>query len=433
MDRISPLFLRLASCLLALLSVSSAAWSEDWTYRIREGENLTLIAQRFMKPEFTPQQLQAHNRIEKDRKIPIGTGIRIPINWLRDLLVGVKVSYIMGQAGLYRASSPDKWIKLEPKAVLNAGDRIKTESNSVVALTFADNTTLMVGEKSEVVFDALSTFQGKGILDTQIRLQRGRLENNVKPLKNPESRYEIHTPAAVTVVRGTAFRVAVTGSEGLTRTEVTKGHIDVSAQGTSVQVNQGEGIAVEPGSPPAEPRKLLPEPELADLQVSQTNQEILLNWPDLDRAVSYRSRLKNAQGEIVYDGVVTDSQNRLPVFPPGFYSFGVRGVDDWGLEGFEAIKNVHFKAVALPVLQTPLITARSLVFHWTAIPETQVYRFVIAQDPKFEKTIVARRIFGQAFEMSRLAPGQYYIAVEALLNKTGQKVVSKTYYFEMPY
>jgi hypothetical protein len=30
----------------------------------------------------------------------------------------------------------------------------------------------------------------------------------VKPLRAPGARYEIHTPAAVTVVRGTQFRIA---------------------------------------------------------------------------------------------------------------------------------------------------------------------------------------------------------------------------------
>ena len=44
--------------LFLLVILTSQTWAEDWAYRIHEGENLALVAERFLKSEFTPDQLQ---------------------------------------------------------------------------------------------------------------------------------------------------------------------------------------------------------------------------------------------------------------------------------------------------------------------------------------------------------------------------------------
>lgn len=173
-------------------TLTSQTWAEDWAYRIHEGENLTLVAERFLKGEFTPDQLQIYNGIANDREIPIGTEIRVPIDWLKEVLAGVKVNYVLGEASLQRMGEIET-TRLVADTMLNAGDRIVTGVGSSVSLKFADDSTLLIDEESEVVFDALSSFHGMGILDTRIRLQRGRIENRVKSLRKPEYRYEIHT------------------------------------------------------------------------------------------------------------------------------------------------------------------------------------------------------------------------------------------------
>ncbi len=54
--------------------------------------------------------------------------------------------------------------------------------------------------------DSLGSFDASGMVDTSVRLKKGRVENRVAPQK-PDSRYRIITPAAVAAVRGTEFRV----------------------------------------------------------------------------------------------------------------------------------------------------------------------------------------------------------------------------------
>jgi hypothetical protein len=67
--------------LLVFPLLAQVAKAEDWVYRLHKGENLTLVAQRFLKPEFTPEQLQIDNGILKDREMPVGTEIRVPLDW----------------------------------------------------------------------------------------------------------------------------------------------------------------------------------------------------------------------------------------------------------------------------------------------------------------------------------------------------------------
>ena len=93
--------------LLLLLFLSGLGVAEDWIYRIRPGESLSVISARYLLPDITPVQLQSHNQIEKDREIPIGTEIRIPLEWLQHAPAGVQVVFLRGEVALFRDVSPD--------------------------------------------------------------------------------------------------------------------------------------------------------------------------------------------------------------------------------------------------------------------------------------------------------------------------------------
>ena len=439
LSRVSALLL-----LFSVFVIPPQVWSEDWTYRLHEGESLSLVAQRFLKMEFTPEQLQLYNGIENDRQIPVGTEIRVPIDWLKDLLAGVKVNYVFGEATLRRRAATES-AQLVTETILNAGDRVTTGPDSAVSLLFADNSVLLIGENSEVVFDALSSYKGIGMLDTRIRLQRGRVENRITPLKRPESRYEIHTPAAVTVVRGTDFRISADAADALTRSEVTEGDVEVSAQGESVRVNRGEGTLVEQGKPPAEPRKLLPEPDLSGLTIETAGDALQLGWPELEGAVSYRYQLKDSGKVMVGGGISRSNKAILPMLPAGEYELGLRGIDDWGLEGLEAIHIFQLETVAAPSpvrkteptlsaaqLQPPVFSPRGMALRWTSVSGAWAYRFILARDPALEDILFERLAYDQGFLIRPPGPGRYFIAIEALFNDMDKTTLSNIYRIEIP-
>ncbi|MCG7970849.1 MAG: FecR domain-containing protein [Candidatus Thiodiazotropha taylori] len=432
--------------LLLLFSLfSSTAWSEDWIYKLHEGENLTLVKERFLKPEFTAWQLQVYNSIEKDREIPVGTEIRVPIDWMRDQLAGVEVSYVYGSVSIVRRGDEAENEALRGD-ILKAGDRIKTAERSAASLRFADQSVLLVGESSEVVFDALSSYQGVGMLDTRIRLQRGRVENRIKPFSRPESRYEIHTPAAVTVVRGTDFRVSTDQADGVTRSEVTEGEVQVTAQGASVFVTQGEGTRVVSGEPPAEPRRLLAAPDMAELDLSRVDGGLLLEWPGNSAAVSYRYQLKDSDQVLVAIGISQTPHVEIPPQPAGEYHLLLRGIDELGLEGMEgetrfqldlqpAVEREPSSApvAATTLLMPPQFFPHGLRFQWRAVANAWGYRFLFARDAGFSDLLFERLSFDSGFEMGYPGPGRYFVAVEVLAeNSVENKRLSNIYVIEIP-
>ncbi|MES9990513.1 MAG: FecR domain-containing protein [Candidatus Thiodiazotropha sp.] len=429
--------------LFLLATFSSQLYSEDWAYRIHEGENLTIVAERFLKAEFTPEQLQIYNGITKDREIPIGTEIRVPIDWLKEVLAGVKVNYVLGSASLLRRGE-DKTTALVKDTLLNAGDKVITTAGSLVSLQFADNSTLLIGEESEVTFDALSSFHGTGMLDTRIRLQRGRVENRIKPVRKPEYRYEIHTPAAVTVVRGTDFRVASGAEDEMTRSEVTEGSVNISASGETVTVEQGEGTLIVKGSPPALPRKLLPKPDMGAVKLQTGLDEVALDWPDLAGAAAYRYRLTNSQQHGVGGGVVAMSQVELPMLPAGDYRIAVRGIDELGLEGFNAHHDFTLESVSpppkpapavgmgAPTLLRPQFSQYGIHIQWSQVEKAWAYSVLLARDVEMRDVLLTRLAEDHGFVLQPLPPGRYFIAVEALSAVSDDRSQSNIYQIDIP-
>ncbi len=436
---------RATTLLLVLLStLSSSAWPEDWIYRLHEGENLTLVKERFLKPEFTTWQLQVYNGIEKDREIPVGTEVRVPIDWMKDRLAGVEVSYVYGDVVITRRGD-DAGIEAVKGDVLKVGDRINTAARSAVSLRFADQSVLLVGESSEVVFDLLSSYRGIGMLDTRIRLQRGRVENRITPFSRPKSRYEIHTPAAVTVVRGTDFRVSSDRFNDMTHTEVTEGEVQVTARGVEVFVKQGEGTRVASGEAPAEPRKLLPAPDMAQLDLTGGDDSLLLEWIGVPAAVGYRYQLKDRDQALVAIGISQSPRVEIPLQPAGDYQLLLRGIDALGLEGLEGKKVIRLnsqpaleaKPPAAPPgvasqLRPPRFFPHVMLFQWSAVSDAWGYRFILARDVALRDVLFERLSFDNGFAMGYPGPGRYFVAVEALAEGALGKRLSDIYVIQLP-
>ena len=85
------------------------------------------------------------------------------------------------------------------------------------------------------------------MVDTRIRLNIGRVNTRVEK-QQPDSHYEITTPAAITAVRGTDFRLS-TDDEQISRTEVTEGFVAVSAGVFEKNLQHGYGIVAEKDKP----------------------------------------------------------------------------------------------------------------------------------------------------------------------------------------
>ena len=318
------------------------AAEEYWEYTFRPGDSLWKIAEKYTTSRNNWGEILRINSIEdaKDRTILPGTRILIPISMLKLQPAPALVVAVRGAAYVVRGDGEQ--LPLSVGTELFSGDRVVTGDRQSLRMQFADRSELQVLPNSEVVLDKLSQFEQTGMVDTRIRLNSGRIDTQVEEQK-PEDRYEITTPAAITAVRGTNFRLSSDDSQ-ISRTEVTGGLVAVSAGSEEKDIQDGFGIVAEQGKSLPEPVKLLPAPEISD-NLSADQSKLDVTWTKLAGAKFYRYQVASDEkfDQVSVDGSTEDSDIRLDELSPGEYYLRVRGVDQYKLEGLDSIKSFVIK------------------------------------------------------------------------------------------
>ncbi len=332
--------LRRIITLLLLLAVSLpglvAAEEEYWEYTFRPGDSIWKVAEKYTTSVNNWVEIQEINKIRQgpDRRILPGTRILIPVSMLKQQPVPAIVIAVSGEASLLRANGEQEIITTGAK--LYSGDRVVTADAQSLRMQFADKSELQVLPNTVVVLDKLSHHKQTGMVDTRIRLNSGSVNTWVEKLK-PDSRYEIKTPAAVTAVRGTAYRVSTDASQ-ISRAMVTEGNVGVSAGDSEKNVGDGYGIVAEKDKPLPEPVKLLPPPEISD-NLSTDRSVLMVSWEKLPGANNYRYQLASDEkfNQVVVDSSSENNKIEINDLQPGRYYLLVRGIDQYKLEGLDAI------------------------------------------------------------------------------------------------
>ena len=158
-----------------------------------------------------------------------------------------KISSLSGDVQVMKSSS-STWVNAAKGMELAVGDSIKTGSNGSALLVFGEGSTMEIKANSEISVNELN-IPATG--STMVRLYEtvGNTINRVGKLVDSASKYEVETPAAVAVVRGTIFDLLVLQS-GDTTVKSEDGSVDFTAAGVTVTVNKGfQSSAVVGGTP----------------------------------------------------------------------------------------------------------------------------------------------------------------------------------------
>lgn len=141
------------------------------------------------------------------------------------------------------------------------GDVLETNADAAARLTIDQQTGFVaIAENSRVQVQALSITPNGGRI-TALNVSRGQVRLRIRPLTNPETEIEIHTPAGVSGVRGTDFGVTVQ-PDGQTGVATLEGSVAVSAEMQTVAVNAEMQTSVYPGEAPEPPEPLRNDPTL---------------------------------------------------------------------------------------------------------------------------------------------------------------------------
>lgn len=392
MNRIKALITGLI--LLLLGAGSTEARPEEWIYTVRPGDNLWHLAEEYLIDQSYWQRLQTLNRVEDPFRIPPGTQLRIPTSWLKKIPILARVHRITGTAEAVEADT-GKVTPLQAGSLLLMGDAVRTAKDSNITLEFVDGSRLLLQSDSYLTLDHLRIYRATGVTDTRVRLREGRLETRVAPAQGAASRFQISTPAAVTSVRGTDYRVGSDVKAQESRAEVTEGRVDVSSAGTTRNVPAGFGTVATAGEAPRPPIQLLAPPDLFGLPETFERSPIRFDLPAAPEIRGYRVQIAEPKtgARLLFDETFSSARIRGPDLPDGEYLLRARSIDSNTLEGLNAERRFVLNARPEPPL--PLepkpgagVQEESPVFEWSRQENIKAYHFQLASDPRFAKPLV---------------------------------------------
>jgi len=393
----------------------SFAENEDWVYTVRPGDTLWSISENYLLGTNYWPKLKQYNNVADTLKLKPGERIFVPVAWLKIPPQPVEVQFVSGQVHYFLPNQKQAKIVTAGKK-LSLGTTIKIFSESSLSLSFADGSTMLISQNSELRLDKLTIHEGKGMVDTSVSLPRGRVETNVIPFKNEKSRFEIHTPAAVASVRGTQFRVSMNEKTATMHGEVIKGEISVENAGVTQIVPSGFGVVSVKGKPPVKPVVLLEAPQFTNFAKKYFTNPVLFDWHKVKNAIKYRIQVASTSK---FKTLHLDIQNKETKtswqwINPGKYIIRIRGISDMELEG----KNSDHEFVVLNALPTPKSIfpknksrlEKALVnFQWLGDADVNEYLLQVSLTEDFSSTII--EVYGHQMHYShaeRLSSGKYY-------------------------
>ena len=381
--------------LLLVLCAIQTARGDNWTYIVEDGDSLWDIASRYLITQSYWRNLKILNQVNDPLHIPPGTHLQIPVGWLRQQPFLVKVQYLSGKVEALNTDT----MKLEAVSVgdeLNDGQTVYTGTDSTITLEFPDGSKLLLQAESQLNLNALGKYGPTGVTNTQLWLEQGRVETQVTRRRDPAARFDISTPALITSVRGTDYRVSTEKSNEESRAEVLMGKVDVTGGGAARRLETGYGTVRRAQQPLSQPIKLLPQPDIDSTELFTFDKvPIQFKLPPLQNAIAYRLQIARdpAFNEILFDQRQETEQIRGPDLPDGEYRLRIRGIDTNGLEGQNA--ETKFLLNARPPAPFPVgpkpgsgVAEESPTFSWSRLESAQGYHFQLARDTTFKKLLV---------------------------------------------
>ncbi|MFH1087608.1 MAG: FecR domain-containing protein [Chloroflexota bacterium] len=158
---------------------------------------------------------------------------------------------ILGGSAVVQDPGTGTWQEGVDGTALAVGSRVKTTPGARVLLTFLDGSTIKLEPDTDVEIRQVEQSSEQA---TTIVLKQwlGRTWSRVTKMADVGGHYEIETPSATALVRGTLFTTEV-DEAGLTQVTTTEGLVSLVAQGEEVYLPASQQSRVRAGTPPSQP------------------------------------------------------------------------------------------------------------------------------------------------------------------------------------
>lgn len=158
----------------------------------------------------------------------------------------VRVVGLVPGVSVHKAGAPDEaWTEAKNDMVLQQGDEISCDPDGGILLQFADNSTVMVRQTTQLKI--ASFFTEGGVVKTEILLKMGEVAAKVHKSEATKSDFVIRPPGGPGSVRGTIYAMQYDPSSSTTVVRVEEGLVDFSpvmAPGTKISLQAGQQVSV---------------------------------------------------------------------------------------------------------------------------------------------------------------------------------------------
>jgi len=217
----------------------------------------------------------------------------------------------------------DTWQMAGDGMVLAAGTRVRTAPDSHAMLTFFEGSSITLEPGTDV---EIQSVEGSAGSSTDIVLKQwiGKTWSRVVKRLDADTHYEIVTPSACALVRGTLFETEVDSTLSTT-IRTTEGLVSVVAEGKEVFLPAGQEASAAPGAAPSEPQPITPASN--ELMITVGLPAVASVCDPSGASVGYLSdgfafnQIPGAQSTSPSDGVQVI---RVPNPAPGEYSLVLR-------------------------------------------------------------------------------------------------------------
>lgn len=391
---------------------AGAGTSADWTYTMKEGEQLDTLARELLAPGYSGAQLLTYNQLSGQAAPAPGDTLRIPLAWLKQQPEPAKAVAVTGNVYLI-SPSDGRQHPLTEHTRIRVGDEILSRNgNATIAL--ADGSTVRITPNSRLIFNKLTQYGKAGMVDTRLRLDHGGINTHVQPLEHGGARFEVETPSAVAAVRGTVF--SLQAHPGSTDLQVTEGIVSFGPSGRTRNIPAGYSASVDsrrPGAvdiyqlPPA------PEPNPLPPQLQALPEE--LSWVDNGAPQHRVDIFETDSGRWIRSDAVSGTHYALNYLDNGRYTINVASLSRSGIAGMPATVAVDIDLTAQPATLASPEAAADInddlpEFQWQFGGNNEVGRVEISASEDFSDLVATSEwaLDNSALPSRPLPPGQYY-------------------------
>lgn len=379
------------------------------SYRIKAGESLYGVSQRYLVGRTSYLSVQRLNRVTNAYTLAPGTVIKIPTRLLKAetldaTLAAFQGAVVIKQGG--RQLAPALGMSITQGAVVQTGAGFMT-----LALSNGSRVTLPSNSRVRILH--MRRFLLTDSLDFDFALDKGRAETAVTPMKDANGRFRLRTPIAVSAVRGTKFRIGYDEGQGPSLTEVIEGGVAVGASASNdapALVPGGFGAtAAADGRVGTE--QLLGAPAVLKPGRLQKEPVVAFELADVPTARGYHVQLAKDAGFV--DMVAeTRSDGRKAQFAniaDGNYFIRAMAIAPSGLEGLSESYGIKRQLTALGGSAGATVPGQ-FGFKWFGEGRgKRVYRFQLLSTPEGGVPLVDEAgLDKNEINISGLIPGTYY-------------------------